>query len=100
MAAITKTKVTVMAPADVSTARTRACTSSTDWATIRIRRLGNRSAKSPPKSEKSNVGANRTVMTAPSRTDDSVRSSTNQARATSAIHVPTRLSSCPTQNRR
>ena len=82
-----------MSPLEVSAAMMNAWTINTDCVAMRMRIFGRRSASTPPKSDKKSVGPKRKVMATPSITGESVRSSTSQARATSAIHVPTRLTS-------
>ena len=65
------------------------------WVTIRRRRLGMRSASSPPQAPNSSIGRNCSAVVKPTATPLSVRVRTTQIAATVCIQVPEREISWP-----
>ncbi len=66
-------------PVEVSTATVSACTAMIDCVTTSSRRLGSRSARTPPKSEKPVSGSIWSALTRPSANEESVSWRTSQA---------------------
>jgi hypothetical protein len=68
--------------------------------TIRIRRLGRRSASSPAQAPSSSIGPNCSAVVRPSETPLPVSSSTSHSSATVWTHVPVSETSWPATKRR
>ena len=100
IAARPSTQPTVMCPVKVSRLSVSACSAASDWVTIKTRRLLRRSAKTPPSMLRTVTGVNWKAQTSPTASGESLSWSTSQDCAVDCIHVPTRLTSCPNQNRR
>ena len=81
----------------VRRASASACASITDWVASRVRRFGRRSAKAPPKRDRSRIGPNWVAVSEPSASGEPVSCSTSHPWATCCIQVPVCEISSPSQ---
>ncbi len=96
----TKTIQSWTTSVNTSTLMVRATAAYAVWVHIKIRRLSNRSASTPPKAPNRSTGPNESAALRPSAVPLPVSFSTSQAMAVKFIHVPVADTSCPARYRR